>query len=358
MQKLFVKYKILINGLNIIENYEIDGFILREDKVSEETFKLDYDVDKRGINCNLNMYLYSCITGENLKYRYLESKNFIEFDVSNKTQVTKENLFNIIEKYKEITEKIDDLEKKIRIIFNIPVLFQIINIEFYDEDKKFVGFVQYNKTISMWNRCTYNIDPAEFSNNGRFGFDINAMKNTKNNYFNRALEFYNDSFDSEKISNRFILIFSSLEAIFNLDSGDVTEKISKYTAKLLAENNLELYNEIYENIKKLYKKRCDYVHGSKINNIGELDEKLLRKYVRKIIIAYWIIIINTKKTAKEILKYLDSDEKLDIQVRMMITALNSNSFSEQQNKLIGIVEEELKMNIPEQTKRNLLKNCD
>ena len=243
-------------------------------------------------------------------------------------------------------------------IFNIPVLFQIINIEFYDENKKYVGFVQHNKTISMWNRCTYNIDPEEFSNNSRFGMDINAMKNTQNNHFNRALEFYNDSFDSEKISNRFILIFSSLEAIFNLDSGDITEKISKYTAKLLAENNLELYNEIYSNIKKLYKKRCDYVHGSKINNIGELDEKLLRKYARKIIIAYWIIIMNTKKTAKEILKYLDSDEKLDIQVRIAITALNSKSFSEQQNKLIRIVEEELKMNIPEQTKRNLLKNCD
>ena len=51
MKKLFVKYKILINGLNIIGNYEIDGFILREDKLSEETFKLDYDVEKRGINC-------------------------------------------------------------------------------------------------------------------------------------------------------------------------------------------------------------------------------------------------------------------------------------------------------------------
>ena len=120
----------------------------------------------------------------------------------------------------------------------------------------------------------------------------------------------------------------------------------------------KLYDEIYSNIKKLYKKRCDYVHGSKMNNIGELDEKLLRKYVRKILIAYWIIIINTKKTAKQILKYLDSDEKLDIQVRMMITALNSNNFKKQQNKLISLVEEELKMNIPEQTKRNLLKNCN
>lgn len=358
MKKIFVKYKILINGFNIIGDYEIDGFILREDKINEENFKMNYDVEKTGINYNLNIYLYSCITDRDLKYRYMESANLMEIDVSNKTQVTRENLLNIIEKYKEITEKIYDLEKKIRLIFNIPVLFQIINIEFYNENKKYIGFTQLNKPISMWNRCTYNLNPIEFSNNSRFGMNFDAMKNTKNNHFNRALEFYNDSFDSEKISNRFILIFSSLEAIFNLDSGDVTEKISKYTAKLLAENNIELYDRIYHDIKKLYQKRCVYIHGGKINNISDLDEKLLRKYVRKIIIAYWMIIINTGKTAKEILKYLDSDEKLDIQVRLMISALNSNSFSEQQSKSINIVEDELNMQIPDQTKKNLLKNCN
>lgn len=32
------------------------------------------------------------------------------------------------------------------------------------------------------------------------------MNNTNNNYFNRAIEFYNDSFDSEKRTNRYINI--------------------------------------------------------------------------------------------------------------------------------------------------------
>jgi len=188
--------------------------------------------------------------------------------------------------------------------------------------------------------------------------DFNSMKNTNNNYFNRAIEFYNDSFESEKISNRYILIFSSLEAIFNLDTEDVTEKISRYSAKLLAENNEKEYNQIYSDVKKLYKKRCDYIHGSKTNNISDDDEKLLRRYVRKIIIAYWMIILNTKMTSKQILKYLDSDEKLDLQIRLVISTINSNSFSEQQHKAVNIVEKELGRPIPEETKKLLYSNCD
>lgn len=72
--------------------------------------------------------------------------------------------------------------------------------------------------------------------------------------------------------------------------------------------------QVYTDIKKLYKKRCKYIHGSKTNNILDKDEKLLRRYVRKIIISYWFIILITKKNSKEILEYLDSEEKLDIQV--------------------------------------------
>lgn len=158
--------------------------------------------------------------------------------------------------------------------------------------------------------------------------DFNAMKSTNNNNFNRALEFYNDSFDSEKISNRYILIFSSLEAIFNLDSENVTEKISRYSAKLLAEGDKQEYENVYSNVKKLYKKRCDYIHGCKTNNILDGDEKLLRFYVRKIIIAYWIIIMYSSKSSKEILKYLDSDEKLDLQIRLAISTINSKNFYE------------------------------
>lgn len=357
MKKMYLKYKILINGLNPIGPYTIDGFTIKEGIFEEKMFDMKYEQDNTGINLNMNLYLISCLTDyQRLSYNFFESVDYTEIEVSNKT--TKNTLNKVLANNKEIIDRVIDLEKKIRIILNIPILFQSISIEFYDINKKYVGTYQFNRPISYWNRLLYNLSPEEIHNNSRFRMDFNSMKNTNNNYFNRAIEFYNDSFESEKISNRYILIFSSLEAIFNLDTEDVTEKISRYSAKLLAEDNEKEYNQIYSDVKKLYKKRCDYIHGSKTNNISDDDEKLLRRYVRKIIIAYWMIILNTKMTSKQILKYLDSDEKLDLQIRLVISTINSNSFSEQQHKAVNIVEKELGRPIPDETKKLLYSNCD
>ena len=174
MKKMFIKYKILVSGLNPIGIYTLDGFTMKKGTFEERMFDMKYNQDNIGINLNMNLYLISCLNDyEKLTYNYFESNELIEIEVSNKT--TKNNLNKVIDNNKKIIDRAMDLEKKIRIIFNIPILFQSINIEFY-----------------------------------------------------------NDSFDSEKITNRYILIFSSLEAIFNLDTEDVTEKISRYSAKLLA----------------------------------------------------------------------------------------------------------------------------
>lgn len=357
MKKMYLKYKILVNGLNPVGTYTIDGFTMKKGTFEDKIFKMKYNPYNIGININMNLYLISCLTDyQKLSYNYFESNDFIEIKVSN--EITNDTPDKVIKENKEILDIALDLEKKIRIIFNIPILFQSINIEFYDENKKYIGTNQINKTISYWNRLEYNLSPNQIHNNSRFYMDFNVMKNTNNSYFNRALEFYNDSFESEKITNRYILIFSSLEAIFNLDSKNITEKISKYSAKLLAEGNEKEYNQIYSDIKKLYKKRSYYIHGSKTNNILIEDEKLLRYYVRKIIIAYWMIILNTEMTSKQILKYLDSDEKLDLQTRLIISAINSKSFYEQQHKLVDIIEKELGKEIPEQTKKVLYSKCN
>lgn len=356
MKKMYIKYKILVNGFNPVEAYTIDGFTIKKGTFEKKMFDMKYNPDSMEINLNMNLYLISCLNDyEKLTYNYFESNELIEIEVSNK--ITKNNLSKVFNN-KEIIDRVTDLEKKIRIIFNIPILFQSINIEFYDENKKYVGTYQFNRPMSDWNRLTYNLPTNEIYNNSRFKMSYNAMKSTNNNYFNRAIEFYNDSFDSEKITNRYILIFSALEAIFNLDTEDVTEKISRYSAKLLAENDEIEYTKIYKDIKTLYNKRCKYIHGSKMNNIKDEDEKLLRKYVRKIIIAYWYIILITQKNSKEILEYLDGNDKLDIQVRLLISAINSNSFTEQQHRAVDIVEKELGHEIPQQTKKALYSKCN
>lgn len=357
MKKMYIKYKILVNGLNPVKTYTLDGFTMKKGTFEEKMFDMKYNHDNIGINLNMNLYLISCLNDyEKLTYNYFESNELIEIEVSNK--ITKNNLSKVLNTNMEIINRATDLEKKIRIIFNMPILFQSINIEFYDENKKYMRTYQANRPMSNWNRLTYNLPTNEIYNNSRIKMDFNAMKNTNNNYFNRAIEFYNDSFDSEKITNRYILIFSSLEAIFNLDTEAIAEKIARYSAKLLAEDNEKKYDQIYTDIKKLYNKRCNYIHGSKINNIKAEDEKLLRKYVRRIIIAYWMIILNTNMTSKQILKYLDSDEVLDLQIRLIISTINSNSFTEQQHKTVNIVEKELGRPLPDKTKKSLYSNCD
>lgn len=358
MKKIYIKYKILVNGLNIIGKYNIDGFSLKTSNLEKEVFDIKQEEQEQGVSLNMNLYLTSCLTNyDTLSYNYFESENYEEYEVSNKTQVSKHTIGKILKSKKEIIDKVNNLEKKLRIVLNIPILFQSINAQFYDESKKYIGTVQCNRPISFWNRLTYDMDPKEFSNNCRFNLNFKNMISTGNNNFNRALEFYNDSFESEKISNRYILIFSCLEAIFNLDGENIREKISRFSAKLLAEYNEKMYNKIYSDVTKLYKKRCDYIHGSKKNNIFIEDEKLLRNYVRKIIIAYWTIIITTKKTAKQILDYLGSEEKLDIQIRMIITSLNSENFSSQQHRIIELLENSYNIDIPEETKASILSKC-
>lgn len=55
---------------------------------------------------------------------------------------------------------------------------------------------------------------------------------------------------------------------------------------------------------------------------------------------------------------MDSDEKLDLQIRVFISAVNSDTFSEQQHKIIKIIEKELGKPLPEETKNSILGKCD
>ena len=358
MKKIYIKYKVLVNGLPLKE-YNVDGFTLKTSKFEEGFFDSKYNVEKSGLDLNMNCYLTSCLLDYNdYTYNYFESDDYLEIEIPDQMVVSKDTYNEVMDLNKEILDKVEDFEQKLRLVLNIPLLFQIICIEFYDENKKYISAVQGCRKISFWNRLLYNLNVDEFNNNSRFHFDFNSMKNTSNKYFNRALEFYNDSFESEKRAIRYVLVFSSLEAIFNLDSKNIKHKISKYSAKLLAEYDKDAYSKIYNDIKGLYKKRCDYIHGSNRNSIQDEDEKLLRNYVRKIIIAYWLIIIYSKKSASQILGYLDSKEKIDVEIRMMIAALNSNDFSSQQHRLIELLEKDYNVVIPEETKKFILSNRD
>ena len=352
MKKIYIKYKILLNGFNPTEECNIDGFNLKRGFFDKSLFDFEYKPLESSVFTNMNLYLYSCITNtEKLTYNYFESEDFVQYEVSNK--INKHNITSVLTKYPNIIERVNDLEKKIRLVFNIPVLFQNITIEFYDENKEFINLAQSNKHISFWNRLTYNLPADEFYNNSRFNMNYKFTKNTNNKHFERALEIYNQSFESDNRQIRYILIFGALEAIFNLDTKEVTKKLAKYSAKLLSESNNEDYEKIKTDIKQLYNKRCKYIHGSNINCISDEDEKQLRRYVRKIILIYWMIIMVLERTAKQILEYLDSDNEIDLQIKLFISALNASNFTEQQEKGIKLIEKELGRELPANLKAKM-----
>ena len=79
MKKVYVKYKILVNGLHTTTPYIIDGFTLKSSRFDKNMFNDKYDENKDGIDFNLNFYLESCFTDfEKLSYNYFESDNYEE----------------------------------------------------------------------------------------------------------------------------------------------------------------------------------------------------------------------------------------------------------------------------------------
>lgn len=357
MKKIFINYKILVNGFNPVNKFTIDGFELKYGSFKEESFYFEKNKVSDEMEINMNLYLFSCLTDKSkLEYNYFEPNNLFEIEVSNKTN--SKDYPKILRNKPEILERVNKLEQKLRIIFNTPIFFQNIIIEFYDENKLKLGFTQLNKSINFWNRLNYAISSEEVTNNSRFNLDLDKFIHTKNPQFNRAVEFYNESFNSEKISIRFILIFSALESIFNLNEKKIAEKLGEYSANLLVvNNNLSDKEKIKSDIKRLYNKRCNYVHGSKKNPIKMEDEILLRRYARMIIISYWLIILNTNESAKEILMYAKGIKEMDLTVKLEIITATAQSFYEQQYNCIKFLENE-GIKIPEKTKKNLLSSVN
>ena len=282
----------------------IDGFELKVSSFNKQIFNIsEEELNESGKFFNLNYYLYSCITDyEKLSYNYFESVEYSNFKIKNDEILNKDTIIDILT-FNKIFEKI------------------------YDENKKNLFNVQVINKMSTYNRLKYELDEDEFSNNSRLHLDFKFMKNIKNLQFKRALEFYNDSFESDNVRSRFILIFTSLEAIFNLDGKSISEKLSECISVLLSQNNEQEKEKIKKDIKYLYSKRSKYVHG-KTNAIQKEDEKLLRFYTRKIILIYWFILYDTNLSSENILEYIYNKKNFNLRVRLFISAISSNNFDE------------------------------
>ena len=200
------------------------------------------------------------------------------------------------------------------------------SIYYNDNLYTFVGNVRWETT---------NITVSDYSEDmkrkleHRLSFYISDSTITdleeKNSRFKRALNFYVKSFDSFDIGVRFTLLFSSLEALFNITAENITEEVSKYASKILFLTKRKAKSSKWKII-TYYDIRSKYIHGNDGFEITKEIENNLREYVREILIIYWNIStvygITDSQEIKDLLDTIDNNS-LDLQAQLFVKYLRT-----------------------------------
>jgi len=142
----------------------------------------------------------------------------------------------------------------------------------------------------------------------------------KNPRYKRALHFYVNSFNSTDIGVRFTLLFSSLEALFNITAENITNEISEYASKILFLSKKQSKSSKWKII-SYYNDRSRYIHGNEGFEITKEIEHNLREYVREILLIYWCISMTYNIfDAQDIKNLLDKTDKdtIDVKVQLVV----------------------------------------
>ncbi len=327
-----LKARILINGLFPMKNYKIDEFKQKREKYDESKINTKDEDYIFYLGGHLTNSIYAAKELVGCFYEYFENDEYIEINVSNNTYNNKEKLQNHVLKYMD--QKVSNLEKRLRLITNICVGLPIATTKIYSQDDKLITMVgSISGKTSNLSISEYTAEMKEILTQ-RLKFNITAETlgelEEKNSRYKRAFNFYNESFFINDIGVRFTLLFSSLEALFNLTGKQVKETIAKYTSKMLF---LAIEEEIkYKKIlRDYYKIRSCYIHGNKPILISDEAEFNLREIVRRVLLIYWCISQNIEiKKPEDFLDYLNKNNKdtIDLQLQLFIKMLDIKDYDD------------------------------
>jgi len=333
--RTYYKSKILISGIFPMEKYQIDNYCEKTAKYDDSKINVENEDSIFYESGYLIKSLYSQTDRDGYYYEYFENDDFIELEVDEETYKDDRKLkiyySNII------AEKVSFLEKKLRLITGLRMGLPAFNVNIYDENKKYkirVGaFNSQNSclNVSDYNEYTRNILEKRL----RFYISDETLKNLEknNSRFRRAFMFYNQSFQLDNINIRFILLFSALESLFNIESENITDDISKYGSKIQFLNKKQ-EKKIKWKLIDFYNIRSFYIHGNDPKEITEKNEFDLREIVRKTLIIYWYISLNQSITSPEEIKsYIDehNQSNLPLQIQLFIKALDVINFTKYYN---------------------------
>ena len=324
--KLFYKNKILISGIFPLKNYKIDGYIEKTGVFDNKMINTDDPEQIFYSAGHLINSCYQCVGKEEVNYEFFESEYLVEYEVDD--SLSKDEIQRKI--LEEQAFKVDLLQEKIRLLTGLAITLPVFLTTIYKDDAiyTYVG----NVTWTVTNLKVYDYDDGmKKILQNRLCFHMAdstiAELKDKNSRYKRALNFYNNSFDSSDIGVRFTLLFSSLEALFNITAENITNEVSKYASKILFLSKRKANSSKWRII-DYYDIRSRYIHGNDGFEITKEIEHNLREYVREILLIYWCVSITYSITdAQEIKDLLDKidNDTIDLKVQLFVKYLRTDT---------------------------------
>lgn len=324
--KLLYKNKILISGIFPLKNHKVDGYIQKtgifDNKVinTNDPEQIFYSAGHLINSC------YQCVGKEEINYEFFELEALAEYEVDD--SLSKDEIQRAV--LEEQASKVDLLQEKIRLLTGLAITLPVFLTTIYKDDEiyTYVGNVTWTTTNlkvhdyddemkkTLQNRLCFHMSDST----------ITELKE-KNSRYKRALNFYNNSFNSLDIGVRFTLLFSSLEALFNITAENITDEVSKYASKILLLNKKKANSSKWKII-NYYDIRSRYIHGNDGFEITKDIEHNLREYVREVLLIYWCISmtydITDAQEIKDLLDRIDNDT-IDLKVQLFVKYLRTDT---------------------------------
>lgn len=334
-KKINLEISFLVQGLLPVENYEIHNFKLKIEKLNEELVAPMLE----------EHFFYSPIHLINSSFQFKEekdgtfliltNKNYI-FDLGeNQNDLNEKEIIDFVQKELDLVSIKKNLERELKLITNIDIVLPIGVVK-YKSSKEKIGTISFgiaSKGFSKMEVYNYTDDLKKILvHRLSRGISIESLDKLgeKNSRFKRALAFYYDSFAPSDRNIRFTLLFSSLEALFNVTGKKITENIANLTSNILFIKEQE-ETEIYEKIRLYYKKRSFYIHGDIPKEITDKEEFDLKEIVRKVILIYWQISLSESiNKPEEIIQFIrkNNQEDLEMVLKLFIEYLEDKDFGE------------------------------
>ena len=325
--KIYYKIKIITTGLFPMTNFTFDRYIQIKEKIDESIINTKSPKSIFYIENNLINSSFSIRNKAGVWNLYLENKGLFELEIPIEIENSETICDYVLD---DAFDRVQRLEFKLRLLTNLNITFPSFKITIYDHNKKKF------RICGMINNNTNYMNVNDYDNNFKkilqeriklkiTDEELNKLK--ENNRLNRALTFYNNSFSPKNVEVRFVLLFSSLEALFNLKHDEIiTQEISNYSSKILFQHS--------KNEKKLKMKLIDYydirscyIHGNSPRPITQKNEIDLKEIVRKVLLMYIkISVIYNISKSEDMKKFLNNItiDKLNKNVKNFADYLNNS----------------------------------